>query len=704
MTNNTMADAELPEYEYHSLRKDRQEIRLLELQPAAKQNDLLRCTIRHKPLSSATLMAVSYVWGDQDHDRADIVINYKHGRLDRVLQKVHLKARRDAESTMYRKSIGSSLGRALRHLRKRDVPVTLWADSLCINQEDKEEKTWQVQLMTQIYSNATVVHAWLGPTYKEINESPDIVKAVNRAFDCVDFVASRIGRYIPASRLTDDNTWLTACFDLSKASIWDYKQQGNDFYRLCAEAARGLRDALASSGLLLSYLSALKTMSRTAYFSRVWIVQEAGKARALRIHYGQRSASHTYVFLALCFARGLCASETSPTMRSISLGFDSRYFSCLTARRVTDLISILELAYLSRASMHEAGDPRDLIFALLGLVKGPIELKVDCSLGTEEVYVMTAQALLRRGFTDLLIALKPYSVAVVRSKEILHLPSWAFDWRTKDYSPFKSYAACGKTKPQLAFLSSPHSKYPEVLRINGVGIGRITAVGDKLSVVAKSAGFSSETDWTSIKRDQRPLSAEDKQKIKAEIVREHRELGLNATDADIENLFANPISPIASFWRWWIQWSSAAYSFSRRAVNRQPDGKLLEDLLELLIRVSRSQGFVDLAIPRNIAAARNFRELIDLKLWSKGVEAVRSLFRHAWGMRLVALDSTYVAYAPEATEIGDEVVVFHGVKAPLVIRRCDERGHRVVGPAYVCRAMQGQLVGPNAMVRTFQLV
>jgi hypothetical protein len=41
--------------------------------------------------------------------------------------------------------------------------VVLWADAICINQEDLQEKCEQVQQMKLIYQRAQLVVVWLGP-------------------------------------------------------------------------------------------------------------------------------------------------------------------------------------------------------------------------------------------------------------------------------------------------------------------------------------------------------------------------------------------------------------------------------------------------------------------------------------------------------------------------------------------------------------
>jgi hypothetical protein len=38
----------------------------------------------------------------------------------------------------------------------------LWADAACINQEDLEERSQQVSIMSMIYAKATRSHVWLG--------------------------------------------------------------------------------------------------------------------------------------------------------------------------------------------------------------------------------------------------------------------------------------------------------------------------------------------------------------------------------------------------------------------------------------------------------------------------------------------------------------------------------------------------------------
>jgi hypothetical protein len=72
--------------------------------------------------------------------------------------------------------------------------------------------------------------------------------------------------------------------------------------------------------------------------------------------------------------------------------------------------------------------------------------------------------------------------------------------------------------------------------------------------------------------------------------------------------------------------------------------------------------------------------------------------------RVLALETGYVGNAPEQTEIGDEVVVLYGTKAPLVIRKVDESIYTILGPAYVCGMMKGQFLALDLQPQTFKFM
>ena len=145
-----------PETQQDDLKDDRltiwgtePQIRLLNLFPG-KGSEELRCSLQIvKPFEDLNILkpspqtakysyeAMSYVWGDA-RMRDEIICDGK---------------------TL---SITLSLANALRRVHFPTKERVLWADGICINQEDKEERGHQVMLMAAVYSAARQVLCWLG--------------------------------------------------------------------------------------------------------------------------------------------------------------------------------------------------------------------------------------------------------------------------------------------------------------------------------------------------------------------------------------------------------------------------------------------------------------------------------------------------------------------------------------------------------------
>lgn len=134
-----------PLYKYTPLYAD-DAIRVLNLQPASTYSDEVYVRLEIIRFPSAVgeyeqyltpYEAVSYTWGEA---------NFSH----------HLHC----EGQII--AVTANVDLLLRRLRKPSGPRILWVDSVCINQQDKNEKTIQIGMMDQIYSRANKVHVWLG--------------------------------------------------------------------------------------------------------------------------------------------------------------------------------------------------------------------------------------------------------------------------------------------------------------------------------------------------------------------------------------------------------------------------------------------------------------------------------------------------------------------------------------------------------------
>jgi hypothetical protein len=127
-------------YQYSSLHLSGNErrLRILELQPGTRQDDII-CTLREYPLFNVPpYEALSYCWGDPN-DVTPIDIDG------------------------FNLNITRSLRSALFHLRRPGEPRLIWADAVCINQQDLVERAQQVSIMGDIYRSAVRTVIWLGP-------------------------------------------------------------------------------------------------------------------------------------------------------------------------------------------------------------------------------------------------------------------------------------------------------------------------------------------------------------------------------------------------------------------------------------------------------------------------------------------------------------------------------------------------------------
>ncbi|KAJ6261547.1 hypothetical protein Dda_4217 [Drechslerella dactyloides] len=136
---------------YRNFPVELDEIRLLRLELDDGEADELRGKfVRVNINSGQPFIAISYCWGRRPDPTNCAYFSTKQGRIP----------------------IGDSLAACLRCLRERKVSTLIWADALCINQNDNVEKTRQVRRMGQLYSTADKVVVWIG------NEKPEDKRAL----------------------------------------------------------------------------------------------------------------------------------------------------------------------------------------------------------------------------------------------------------------------------------------------------------------------------------------------------------------------------------------------------------------------------------------------------------------------------------------------------------------------------------------------
>jgi hypothetical protein len=134
-------------------------IRVLEIediQASELSDDPLRCCMRVVNLEQyPSFTALSYVWRQRTTatnngcNTTDVATNEGLDTNYILCNNVPISITRNCWSALF-------------HLRKRLGKFTIWIDAVCINQEDKEEKSLQIPLMGDIYMGAREVYIWLG--------------------------------------------------------------------------------------------------------------------------------------------------------------------------------------------------------------------------------------------------------------------------------------------------------------------------------------------------------------------------------------------------------------------------------------------------------------------------------------------------------------------------------------------------------------
>jgi len=146
----------MQEYSYSSLSPGDDSIRLLCLLPDENESAPIRCQLVNHSLQRTDrgahqYEALSYVWGAP----GSLPPIYIGNTCLNVTENLHA---------------------ALTRLRDRSFERIFWVDAVCINQKDNQEKGGQIQLMAQIYSQASRVVIWLGGAENDSDQALEDIR------------------------------------------------------------------------------------------------------------------------------------------------------------------------------------------------------------------------------------------------------------------------------------------------------------------------------------------------------------------------------------------------------------------------------------------------------------------------------------------------------------------------------------------------
>jgi hypothetical protein len=248
----------------------------------------------------ANVEALSYVWGNPTRI-SNVTCNQKTLRIT------------------------SSLEIALRAIRHPDTDTLLWADAICINQDNPRERNHQIKLMTRIYSKAKRVLVWLGPDPKSRRAGRRAFRFAQRLQADHDFAS--LVRQSPLKYRAE----LSLLKELASREWFHRMWYGGLFATLCGYHANSL----------------LRTM------------QEIGLATEVVFLCGS-SRTHWNV---LYFAYAFCHSQV-PRRDLHTLEFEpSQVVSLYNWMSTAEERTFLQL--LVSSETRNTTDPRDRVFALL---------------------------------------------------------------------------------------------------------------------------------------------------------------------------------------------------------------------------------------------------------------------------------------------------------------------------------------------------
>lgn len=368
---------------YQSVPLGPEDIRLVSLRPG-RRKDFIACELERKLLprerghsEKPNYTALSYMWGNPRNTKR-------------------------IQCNGFRLSVTRNLYSALLHLRDEHSAKVFWIDAICIDQSNTDERNRQVQRMREIYSQSIQTVIWLG------NGSFFSRQGFKLTSTLVDLRRGRTTAQPPST------SWLIARL-----------QKGVE---LC---------------LYPVYILAFTILLQRPYFTRIWIAQEVALSQSLVIAYGDDTISFSDIALvagtvsSLSEGKNLWNLSNILTARALmpnaiqnGTADPSWVFAKAASWKMNIGKDLLSFASLFRG--NNSTDPRDKIYALLGLLE-EIEggetygITPDYNLAVEQAYVQVAEAILKhQRHLNLFGAIRPSPFRMKRKGH--DLPSWVPDW------------------------------------------------------------------------------------------------------------------------------------------------------------------------------------------------------------------------------------------------------------------------------------
>lgn len=428
---------------YRVLNKETDEVRLILLHSGSVEDPIL-CTIAHTSLKAfeiANYEALSYCWGDH-----------------RQRQNIKVAVTDAAGSSDFAMSITLSLYLALLKLRPRTGPARiLWVDSICINQNDLDERSSQVSLMRDVYHNARRVVVWLGQGTMAMYQAIKTLNTISQRYEEIgtsDQVSSQTAQlHSPLMERVDKQ---------KHAGQFDFLQDWKVF--------------------------------ESPWFNRTWVVQEAFNAKETIFYCGDCTLT-----LAMMLRVNKCISmiQGLPMNGPHKIRLPPIYDDLFHAKIASGSARLMQLGILEiliKGLDLDATDPRDKVFAILQFGKEtqdmsllPSDLVPDYRKPASEVFAsFTKWWIVEHQSLRILSAIHAlegrtwqdghWGTPLRLNTEAAERPTWSWWHRGRSYWAIgilglktdAPYRASADTKPDLSLITG--TKQKSVLSLAGITI------------------------------------------------------------------------------------------------------------------------------------------------------------------------------------------------------------------------------------------
>ncbi|RYP60507.1 hypothetical protein DL771_010485 [Monosporascus sp. 5C6A] len=601
----------LPCFQYTNLDHQRKEVRLIRHLHHSSNNvsiDLVTVPLEEAP----PYIALSYVWGDPSlsyrihcHSQSLLVT----GSLIDALVTVHSAVRYNS-SAIY----------------DQDEDVYLWADGICINQQNAQEKEQQVPLMKDIYSRARGVIAYLG----RLEDGIYGFKPGAKLGDSYD--PSVTEEYDIVRRLWAQ-PWFTRAWIIQEAvlssSIVVLFGEGDrhatgDFDYIAKLAERTLD---GRPGQLQPVDGKRTTLFGGGFKRRLfWGLAE------IRLEYGASTSVPSLLFLQNPFTG----------MRRLREQW----------QRSKDGIELIDALATARGAT--ATDPRDKVYGLMGMLRSndreAITVSYAPSNTATDVYRAVAEYAIRSG--KVIKLLEHAGIA----HKVPNLPSWVPDWSFEPRHPDE----IGETiaSPGISINSTGTE-----LTVRGSVIDQVLLVGDPCGYGPNEPPILTRPD---IKDTNTAIVVWTREALSfRDILLAKKPTCLCRCGWDLY------ISDIMAGGRWRTTTRGAQFQELQKMYQNRThiysDGDLVSEFWRQVVNLISKNPKGDTSFIPSASFAPQIAGLIA---------------KHMGGRAMSITNKGSLATVPKEAREGDEIVLIRGGSGPFVVRPIGEGKYRLVGRCY----------------------